>query len=78
MSTLGWISIVRIFLRTEEGHIFTEKQIYHNKIKYSAHDLAVHPKICFVRSKTCLSKFTALFKEGLLPTVDLVMVCDQN
>ena len=48
---LGWIlfvcsafTLVRIFFRTEERHLFTEKQICHNKIKYSANDPTVHPK----------------------------------
>ena len=65
-------------LRTVERHIFTEKQIYHNKIKYSANDLLVHPKNMLCEVKNMFINFTALVKECSLPTADLVTVCNQN
>ena len=66
MSTLGWISIVRIFLRTEERHIFTEKQIYHNKINYSANDLTVHPKNMLCEVKNMFIKLHCLVSGGFI------------
>ena len=63
---LGWISIVRIFLRTEERHIFTEKQIYHNKIKYSANTHSTSKKNMLCEVKYMFIKLHCLVSGGFI------------
>ena len=74
---LGWISIICTVFAPERitSHIYWETGLLQQNQVRRQWSHSTSKNYALWGKKICSSNFTALFKEGLLPTVDLVIWC---